>query len=124
MPVLEIYDQIYPSLSGIGALADASTVSISTENKDVDVETIFKGFAGTTPSPLKLTVKIDLFDPVSGSIYGDLKQAERDREVKTLTLTKGSGDTTQIPGYVRNVSASSGVGDPAKISFDFVGKDV
>jgi hypothetical protein len=119
---LEIYDNWFPYLSGIGALADASTVSFQTENKDVDIETIFKGFAGMTPSPLKFTAKVDLFDPVSGSILQALEQAEEDAEVKVLTLSKGSGDTRQVAGYVRNVSGGGGVGDPAKISFDFVGK--
>lgn len=121
---LEIYDQWYPSLDDIGALADATSVSWKTDNKDVDIETIYKGFAGTTPSPLKVTGSVSLMDPVSGSILGELRSRERARAVNTLTMTKGSGETFQIPCYIRNVSTAGAVGDPAKIDFDFVGKDV
>lgn len=121
---LEIYSNLYPSLDGIGALADAASVSIKTDNSDADVKTLFKGFAGTTPSPLTRSGSVSLFDPVSGSIYAELKARERARKVNVLSLTTESGETEQIMCYIRNVSKASGVGDTAKIDFEIMGKDV
>lgn len=118
------YDQYYPTLNnGIGALADAVTISFQTDNKDVDIETIFKDFCGISPSPLKTTAKLDLHDPVSGSILGKLQKLEQDRTEVVLKIQKrGTTEQMEFAGFIRNVAGSSGVGDPSKITFEIHGK--
>lgn len=121
---LAYFDQYFPYLfPGIGALAHAGSLSFNTENKDTDVETLFLDFAGITPSPKKTMVKVELFDPVSGSILGDLQKLEIESTICQMKIAKrGTSETMEISGFVRNVSASGGVGESSKVSFDFVGR--
>lgn len=124
---LLIYDQYFPYIfptngTTIGALAHASSVKFSTENKDVDVETLFLEFSGITPSPKKGMASFDLFDPISGSILGLLQRLENDCvECKVVIAKRGTPEKWSSQCFLRNVSGNGGVGESSKISFDTVG---
>ena len=120
MPTLQHYDNVFPYLFPIGALAHSTSVAFNTENKDVDVETIFLDFSGTSPSPKKTMIKVDLADPVSGSILDQLQELELNSTICTMKLAKrGTTKQMKVDGFVRQVGGTSGVGEMAKISFEF-----
>jgi len=121
---MQVYDQLLPYVNGKG-LAHASSVTFQSENSDVDILTLFLDFAGVTPSPLKVTVSVDSFDPVNGSILDELRTMERTRQVVKFALAKrGSGKKLEWEGYIRNVGGKSGVGEATTNAFAFVGADV
>lgn len=116
-----IYTQILLTIDGILA-QEVTTIEVSNENKDQDVETMVRGFAGTTPSPDKTVIKVETFIPAVGFEI-DLQGREKGRKVVELAcVALGNGTKLTSRGYIRNVAIKSGVGQNTTCSFDFVGE--
>lgn len=118
---LELYDQLYIELNG-KLLAENTSLSVDLTSDDQDVMTTVKGWSGVSPSPDMRTISGEGVIASTKGIEVDMEQWKVDRtEVTARVIFGGSGKSFVSKGVIKKVSASAGVGQTAKVTFEFTG---
>lgn len=116
-----IYAQMVPSLDG-QLLAEATSVETSIENKDTDVETLIKDWAGITPSPKVRRTSVENMELAAGVEF-PFEEKELTNQIVELGLQMfGSGQKLASRGFLRNVRKRAGVGQNLIVSFEHIGE--
>lgn len=118
---LELYDQMFIELNG-KLLAENTSLSVDLTSDDQDVMTTVKGWAGVSPSPDMRTISGEGVIASTTGIEVEMEQWKLDRtEVTARCIFGGSGKSCISKGVIKKVSASAGVGQTAKVTFEFTG---
>lgn len=118
---LELYDQMFIELNG-KLLSENTSLSTDLSSDDQDVMTTVKGWAGVSPSPDMRTISGEGVIASTVGIETDMEQWKSDRtEVTARLIFGGSGKSCITKGVIKKVSCSAGVGQTAKVTFEFTG---
>jgi len=118
---LELYDQLFIELNG-KLLAENTSLSVDLTSDDQDVMTTVKGWSGVSPSPDMRTISGEGVVASTKGIEVDMEQWKVDRtEVTARVVFGGSGKSFVSKGVIKKVSASGGVGQTVKVTFEFTG---
>jgi len=118
---LELYDQLFIKLNG-KLLAENTSLSVDLTSDDQDVMTTVKGWSGVSPSPDMRTISGEGVVASTKGIEVDMEQWKVDRtEVTARVVFGGSGKSFVSKGVIKKVSASGGVGQTVKVTFEFTG---
>ncbi len=121
MAALTLYDQIYVEANG-KLLAENTSVSTDLMGDDQDVLTTVKGYGGISPAPKMRTISAENVIAATNGIESDFEQWFLDSTEITMRLVQGgSGKSCISKGFLKKVSVSAGVGQTAKVSFEFTG---
>lgn len=118
---LTLYDQMFIEANG-QLLAENTSISTDLTSDDQDVMTTVKGWSGVSPSPDMRTVSAENVIAATTGIEIEMEKWKLNRTEVTLKLTfGGSGKSVVTKGIFKKVSATSGVGQTAKVTFEFTG---
>lgn len=118
---LELYDQLFIELNGI-LLAENTSLSVDLTSDDQDVMTTVKGWSGVSPSPDMRTISGEGVIASTVGIEVSMEEWKLNRtEVTARVIFGGSGKSFVSKGVIKKVSASGGVGQTAKVTFEFTG---
>jgi hypothetical protein len=118
---LDLYDQAYPYLNG-ALVSEATAVQFGLVGDNQRVLTIAKGFAGITPSPKMVEIKVENVVPITG-IEVDVQNYFLESIIVTHKLQfGGNGQKYEGKGFIMDFSLDSGVGKTTTMSYTFVGE--
>jgi hypothetical protein len=118
---LQVYDNIYVFMNGV-LLQESTQVQISWEGDDQDIFTLVKGFAGISPSPVKIVIQLTNVAPPTGSEF-DAPGAFIAKTKQVCKLQKGAtGETIEVECFVRAPATSAGVGQVTNENYSLHGE--
>ncbi len=115
------YDQVFVEIDGT-LMGEATTVDIEITDNDQDVETIAKGYAGTSASPSKMMVSMSLAVNSAGFDKNAFKLFLSKQVVQIRLTLGGSGLSMTSKGRIRAPKMKAGVGATTTEDFQFVGE--
>ena len=100
-------------------MLDCQNITVGNEQNDNEIYN-FAGLAGKSLGTSKLKISVDSAVPKSG-MQVSLMELSQDREVVEVEVFVGDKSLSS-KGWIENVQFTSGIDNPASVSFEFSGK--